>query len=125
MTPGACPFCDPPASEVVAKNDLCYARWDRFPVSRGHLLAMPFRHTPDLFTLTTEERVALLALVDACREIIDGRFHPAGYNIGFNVGRAAGQTIMHCHCHVIPRYEESQDPRGGIRGIIPGTWGKS
>jgi diadenosine tetraphosphate (Ap4A) HIT family hydrolase len=115
-----CPFCNPFADEIVAKNDLCYARWDRFPVSKGHLLVIPFRHTPDYFSLTEEEKQALFALIDECKEVIEENFRPAGYNIGFNVGEAAGQTVMHCHCHVIPRYSgDTENPRGGIRGVIP------
>ena len=63
-----CPFCNPPAENVVARNDLCYALWDRFPVSRGHMLVIPFRHEPDFFSLTAGEKQALLALVDECKE---------------------------------------------------------
>jgi diadenosine tetraphosphate (Ap4A) HIT family hydrolase len=55
------------ADEIVAKNDLCYARWDRYPVSKGHLLVIPFRHIPDFFSMTVEEKQALLALVDNCK----------------------------------------------------------
>lgn len=115
-----CPFCNPFADEIVAKNDLCYARWDRFPVSKGHLLVIPFRHTTDYFSLSEEEKRATLALIDECKEVIEENFRPAGYNIGFNIGEAAGQTVMHCHCHVIPRYSgDIENPRGGIRGVIP------
>jgi diadenosine tetraphosphate (Ap4A) HIT family hydrolase len=90
MEPVKCPFCNPFADEIVARNDLCYARWDRYPVSKGHLLIMPFRHTPDLFSMTAEERLALLALIDECKAVIEENFRPAGYNIGFNIGKAAG-----------------------------------
>jgi diadenosine tetraphosphate (Ap4A) HIT family hydrolase len=115
-----CPFCNPFADEVIAKNELCYARWDRFPVSKGHLLVIPIRHITDYFSLTEEEKQALFALIDECKEVIEENFRPAGYNIGFNVGEAAGQTVMHCHCHVIPRYSgDTENPRGGIRGVIP------
>jgi diadenosine tetraphosphate (Ap4A) HIT family hydrolase len=115
-----CPFCNPVADDIVAKNDLCYARRDRYPVSEGHLLVIPFRHIPDFFLMTVEEKQAVLALVDECKEVIEEEFSPAGYNIGFNVGEAAGQTVMHCHCHVIPRYVgDVRKPRGGIRGVVP------
>ena len=97
-----CPFCNPFADDIVVKNALCYARWDRYPVSKGHLLVIPFRHTVDFFSLTAEERQAMLALIDECKAVVEEKFRPAGYNIGFNVGEAAGQTVMHCHCHVIP-----------------------
>ena len=119
--PVTCPFCNPIADEIVAKNDLCYARWDRYPVSNGHLLVIPFRHVADYFSLTVEEKQALFALIDDCKEMIVKNFTPAGYNIGFNVGEAAGQTVMHCHCHVIPRYAgDVPNPRGGVRGVVPG-----
>ena len=122
--PMICPFCNPVADKIVAKNDLCYARWDRFPVSKGHLLVIPFRHIPDFFSMTAEEKHAVLALVDECKDVIETEFSPAGYNIGFNVGTAAGQTVMHCHCHVIPRYVgDVRDPKGGVRGVVPGERG--
>jgi len=121
MTTKKCVFCNPYADDIVVKNELCYARWDRFPASKGHILVIPFRHSPDPFSLTGGERLALLSLVDDCRTVIEENFHPAGYNIGFNVGTAAGQTVMHCHCHVIPRYiGDVREPRGGIRGVILG-----
>jgi diadenosine tetraphosphate (Ap4A) HIT family hydrolase len=119
-----CPFCNPLAEDIVAKNDLCYARWDRYPVSKGHLLVIPFRHTPDFFSLTPEEKIALFSLVVSCKSLIEENFTPAGYNIGINVGKAAGQTVMHCHCHVIPRYVgDVKEPRGGVRGVVPGKRG--
>lgn len=121
MEPVKCPFCNPSAEEIVAKNDLCYARWDKFPVSPGHLLVLPFRHTTDFFSMTPEERGAVISLVDVCKRVIEKKFSPDGYNIGFNVGEAAGQTVMHCHCHVIPRYAgDVSNPRGGVRGVVPG-----
>ena len=119
-SPVKCPFCNPIAEDIVARNDLCYALWDRFPVSRGHLLVIPFRHVPDYFSLTAGEKQAVLALVDVGRSLIEENFPPAGYNIGINVGEAAGQTVMHCHCHVIPRYAgDVRDPRGGVRRVVP------
>jgi len=120
MEPVKCPFCDPFADDIVAKNALCYARWDRYPVSEGHLLIIPFRHTRDYFTMTDEERVAVLDLIGKCKKVIEENFKPSGYNIGFNVGSSAGQTIMHCHCHMIPRYPgDVSEVRGGIRGVVP------
>lgn len=120
MEPVKCLFCEPVADDIIAKNDRCYARWDRFPVSHGHLLVIPFRHTPDFFSMAVEEKCATLSLVEQSKIIIEERFRPSGYNIGFNVGEAAGQTVMHCHCHVIPRYVgDIPDARGGIRGVVP------
>ena len=120
MAPLACPFCNPPAEEIVLQNNLCYARYDKFPASPGHLLIIPFRHVAGLFDATDEEQAALLALVRGAKHLLDGRFHPDGYNVGVNVGAAAGQTVMHLHVHVIPRYAgDVEDPRGGVRGAIP------
>jgi len=124
MEPVKCPFCNPLPEDIVAKNDICYARWDLYPVSRGHLLVIPFRHTLDFFSMTPKEKGALISLIDTCKDVIETEFSPAGYNIGFNVGLAGGQTVMHCHCHVIPRYVgDVPDPRGGIRGVVPGKRG--
>ena len=115
-----CPFCNPDSDEIVARNNLCYARWDRYPVSRGHILVIPFRHVQDFFDLASEENCAILELVGDCKRVIEEYSKPAGYNIGFNVGAAAGQTVLHCHCHVIPRYTgDTENPRGGVRGVIP------
>jgi diadenosine tetraphosphate (Ap4A) HIT family hydrolase len=122
--PKKCPFCNPFADEIVARNDLCYARWDRYPVSKGHLLIMPFRHVQDLFSLTPDEGQAMLVLINECKAVIEENFRPAGYNIGFNIGKAAGQTVMHCHCHMIPRYAgDVKEPRGGIRRVVRGRGG--
>ncbi len=88
MAPVKCPFCNPLAEDIVARNDLCYVRWDIFPVSKGHLLIIPFRHVPDFFLLTIEEKQAMVALVDVCKGVIEENFQPAGYNIGINIGAA-------------------------------------
>ena len=115
-----CPFCNPLKEEIVLANNLCYARYDKFPASPGHLLLIPYRHIPTLFDATDAELATLLALVREAKDLLDERFHPDGYNIGVNVGTAAGQTVMHLHVHVIPRYAgDMEDPRGGVRGVIP------
>ena len=117
-----CPFCNPLAEEIVARNDLCYARWDRFPASKGHLLVLPFRHTPYFFSMTKEERREMIALIEACKQVIEENFVPDGYTIGINEGLAAGQVILHCHCHLIPRYiGDVPDPAGGVRKALAGT----
>jgi diadenosine tetraphosphate (Ap4A) HIT family hydrolase len=121
MAPVKCPFCNPLAEDIIARNELCYARWDIFPVSKGHLLIIPFRHVADFFSMTVEEKQAMVGLIDECKGVIEENFQPAGYNIGINVGEAAGQTVMHCHCHIIPRYAgDVRNPRGGVRGVVPG-----
>jgi diadenosine tetraphosphate (Ap4A) HIT family hydrolase len=105
MEPVKCPFCSPFSDEIVTKNNLCYALWDRYPMSKGHMLIIPFRHVQDFFGMTDEERAATMQLVMECRTVIEDNFRPVGYKIGFNVGEAAGQVVMHCHCHVIPCYK--------------------
>ena len=115
-----CPFCNPAEDEIVLANDLCYARYDRYPVSPGHLLLIPFRHVATLFDATDDEHAALLALVREAKALLDEQFRPDGYNVGVNVGKTAGQTVMHLHVHVIPRYTgDVEDPRGGVRGAVP------
>lgn len=118
---GTSPFLHPAPEDQILSNDLCYARWDKYPVSRGHMLVIPFRGFPSYFDATPEEKRALWSLVDEAREFLDRKYQPAGYNIGVNVGRAAGQTVMHLHIHVIPRYpHDMPQPEGGVRGVIPG-----
>ncbi len=116
--PVQCPFCIPQG--VIACNRLAYVLHDTSPVSPGHALIIPVRHVPDYFDTTGEERTAMLTLADEMRSLLDGEFHPDGYNLGFNVGAAAGQTVFHVHLHLIPRYRgDVQHPRGGVRGVIP------
>jgi diadenosine tetraphosphate (Ap4A) HIT family hydrolase len=89
-------------------------------VSEGHLLIVPRRHVPTWFDASEEERAAITTAVDRGRELIESRHHPDGFNIGINVGEAAGQTVFHLHAHLIPRYSgDVPDPRGGVRHVIP------
>ena len=120
-TPIDCPFCPPPTDRVVDENSLAAVLNDAYPVSVGHCLVVPKRHVASWFESTAEERGALLELVDRAKQRLDDRISPDGYNIGINVGRAAGQTVFHLHVHVIPRVVgDVPDPRGGVRGVIPG-----
>jgi diadenosine tetraphosphate (Ap4A) HIT family hydrolase len=85
------------------------------------MLIIPNRHFENYFDATDEEKVALWTMVDEGKELIDKLHLPDGYNIGINIGQAAGQTILHLHIHIIPRYVgDVEDPRGGVRGVIPG-----
>ena len=105
---------------MVIKNALAYALEDRFPVNPGHTLIVPFRHVASYFETTLDERIAMLHLIDEAKDLLDHRYFPAGYNIGVNVGSRAGQTVMHAHVHLIPRYcGDVAKPRGGVRGVIP------
>ena len=115
-----CPFCSPVAAEIVLENLLCYSRYDMYPVGKGHLLIVPFRHVANFFELTQDERKAAFELVWQGQAKLDRDLHPDGYNVGVNVGAAAGQTVMHVHIHLIPRYQgDVPDPRGGVRFVIP------
>ncbi|HMK15603.1 MAG TPA: HIT family protein [Methanomicrobiales archaeon] len=119
-TEPGCPFCNPSHHDIILQNNLAYVRTDRFPISRGHLLAIPFWHVPSLFDTTLEERSAILEVVVGARDWIDGRHHPDGYNIGVNIGRLAGQSVMHLHFHIIPRYKgDGKGRTGGMRWVIP------
>ena len=120
MTSSESPFISVPSSEWVAHNELAFAIRDRYPVSKGHTLVIPKRHVATWFDATEDERKAIFALVDAVKRALDLELAPHGYNVGFNAGEAAGQTVMHLHVHVIPRFRgDMDDPRGGIRGVIP------
>ncbi|MBP8614594.1 MAG: HIT family protein [Firmicutes bacterium] len=113
-----CPFCNP--DEVVLSNELVYAIYDKYPVSPGHMLIIPKRHTPDIFSTTPEERQAMYDILEKCKSMLDEEKSPDGYNIGINCGEPAGQTIFHVHLHLIPRYKGDIDnPRGGVRRVRP------
>jgi diadenosine tetraphosphate (Ap4A) HIT family hydrolase len=115
-----CIFCTMQKDRIVLETDLAYAIFDAYPVNPGHMLVIPKRHVPSYFEATIQEKMEIIILIDEAKRIIDERFHPDGYNIGINIGRVAGQTVMHLHVHVIPRYTgDVPDPRGGVRGVIP------
>ena len=116
-----CPFCKVESErEIIASSPLSVAFFDGFPVSPVHALIIPKRHVSSFFDLSQEERQDLLNLADSVKQIVEERYHPDGYNIGVNVGEAAGQSIFHVHMHLIPRYQgDVPNPRGGVRGVIP------
>ncbi|EPX57210.1 Helicase-related protein [Cystobacter fuscus DSM 2262] len=115
------PFLDVPESSWVASNTLSFAIRDKYPVSPGHTLVIPRRLVASWFEATPEEQRALFELVDVVKRGLDGTDpKPDGYNLGINVGGAAGQTVPHLHVHVIPRHQgDMADPRGGVRHVIP------
>lgn len=114
------PFLAVPPADWVASNDLAFAVRDRYPVSPGHTLIVPRRLVRTWFDASAAEKAALLDLVDRVKADLDEALHPDGYNVGFNAGEAAGQTVMHLHVHVIPRFRgDMDDPRGGVRHVIP------
>jgi len=113
-----CVFCQKPQEEIICENDLAQAFYDRYPVNRGHALITPKRHVETFFEATLEELTAINQLVFKVKNILEEKYKPQGYNIGFNVNRAGGQTIFHLHCHLIPRFAgDVENPRGGIRRI--------
>lgn len=113
-----CIFCN--SADMILENQLAWAKYDKYPVSSGHMLIISKRHVPDFFAATTDERQALNELLDEAKHLLDDKYHPDGYNVGANCGETAGQTIMHLHIHLIPRYLGDMDnPRGGVRGVIP------
>jgi diadenosine tetraphosphate (Ap4A) HIT family hydrolase len=113
-----CPFCNVRAP--ILANALAFVIFDKHPVNPGHALIVTRRHAASYFATTSEERVAMLDLLLAAKEKTDKRLAPDGYNIGINVGDAAGQTVGHAHMHLIPRFHgDVANPRGGVRGVIP------
>ncbi|MDT2809733.1 HIT family protein [Enterococcus asini] len=114
-----CVFCRSKL-DIVFENETCFAIFDRNPVTQGHLLILPKAHREDYFSLTERELADTDKLVKLGKKYLDQRYAPQGYNIGFNYGVVAGQTILHCHCHLIPRCQgDVADPKGGVRGVIP------
>jgi len=117
-----CTFCEMPQERIVSENELCYAIRDLYPVTERHTLVIPKRHVSDYFDLYQPERNAVHALLEQQRALIQEIDKSVtGFNAGVNSGPDAGQTIMHCHIHLIPRRKgDMDDPCGGVRGVIPG-----
>ena len=113
-----CPFCQP--SDVFYEDEYVWGIWDRFPLNRGHALIIPRRHFADWFNATGEEQRTILQALEVARREILQRYKADGFNIGINIGSAAGQTVGHLHVHLIPRISgDVPDPRGGVRWVIP------
>ncbi len=119
----SCIFCITDKAHLISYNELAYCRFDDYPVTPGHVLIIPFRHVPSFFSLTEEEILAIGSLLQDAKKYLDKKFHPQGYNIGINDGIVAGQTIMHMHVHLIPRYPgDLDDPKAWVHktlGISP------
>ena len=116
-----CLFCDSKKSGIAHENDLAYASYDSYPVSDHHCLIIPKRHIKDYFNMTNDELIACNDLIQIVKnEILSKDINVKGFNIGTNAGKIAGQSIMHCHIHLIPRREGDVDnPQGGVRSVIP------
>ena len=115
-----CLFCNVKESEYAYENNLAYASYDSYPVSKHHCLVIPKRHIKDYFDLTNEELVACNDLIKKVKnEIMNKDPAVRGFNIGTNVGKVSGQSILHCHFHLIPRREgDVENPQGGVRSVI-------
>ena len=112
-----CELCTP--ADVVAENALAYVRRDNHALSRGHVLVVPKRHVADYFAMSADEQIAVLQLLNEAQRRIQKQEAPDGYNIGVNIGKAAGQSRMHVHVHLIPRYAgDVPDPTGGVRCVL-------
>ena len=107
---------------LLAENELAYVRFDNNSLSRGHVLVVPKRHVASFFDMTTTEQTAVMTLLRDAQQKLQRDHSPDGYNIGVNVGKAAGQSRMHVHVHLIPRYAgDVANPAGGIRCVLSGA----
>ena len=114
-------FNDDQPRELIYESGTAFSFYDKFPVSLGHALILPKRLISNYFDLSIKEQMACWMMVNKVKSLLQNRFNPDGFNIGINIQEAAGQSIPHCHIHVIPRYVgDVEKPRGGVRGVIPG-----
>ena len=116
-----CLFCNFRESDLVKENDLAYVSYDSFPVTNMHCLIIPKRHVKDYFDLTNEEIIACNKLTKDIKNEIEFKDPTVkGFNIGTNAGKVSGQSILHCHIHLIPRrVGDVENPQGGVRSVIP------
>jgi len=116
-----CLFCNSEESGCAHENDLAYASYDSYPVSEYHCLIIPKRHIKDYFDLSNEELIACNKLIKIVKkEITNKDTSVKGFNLGTNIGKVSGQSILHCHFHLIPRREgDVENPQGGVRSVIP------
>lgn len=119
-----CLFCQIASKKrqanILKRFKHCYVIKDEYPVSDGHILIIPYDHTENWFTAREEVRLDMMKALQEMKEQLDNNYQPDGYNIGANCGEVAGQSVMHLHMHLIPRYKgDMADPKGGVRGVIP------
>ena len=107
--------------KILLKSDYFFVIADSFPVSPGHMLIISNEIRKDFWSLTAQEKLALIKTIEEVKIQIERKYQPDGYNIGMNCGEAAGQTVFHFHCHIIPRYNgDMKNPRGGVRHCVEG-----
>ena len=116
-----CIFCDLKKQEIIYENDYAFVSYDSYPVSKFHSLIIPKRHIKNFFDLNDKELYACNELIKKIKAKIENDDNLVeGFNLGTNAGSVAGQTIMHCHIHLIPRRKgDVKNPQGGVRGVIP------
>ena len=116
-----CLFCNAKLSGIAHENDLAYASYDTYPVSKHHCLIIPKRHIKNYFEMNNDELIACNDLIKIIKkEILDQDQSVKGFNLGTNIGKVSGQSIFHCHLHLIPRREHDvENPQGGVRSVIP------
>ena len=116
-----CLFCNIDESGCAHENNLAYVSYDTYPVSKHHCLIIPKRHIKDYFDLSNDQLIACDELIKIVKqEILSKDQSVIGFNLGTNIGKASGQSILHCHFHLIPRRENDvENPQGGVRSVIP------
>ena len=116
-----CIFCNLEPSRIEDRNEFFVAIKDLYPVTEGHTLIIPSRHVSSFFELPREEELAMLDMLSAQKKHLSQLDKTiTGFNVGINDGEDAGQTVMHCHIHLIPRRKgDMESPRGSVRGVIP------
>ena len=124
MSENRCIFCEDKGINLydsgIPNLKNWYLKWDEYPVNSGHILIIPKRHFQSIFEINFIEFLELWKAIYYAKKLIEKEYNPDGYNIGINDGVAAGQSIMHLHIHLIPRYTgDVENPRGGVRGVIP------
>ena len=113
-----CTFCN--LNSIEHSTEFFNIIYDKYPVSKGHLLVISKRHIASYFDLSNDEKHELVEIIDTLQRYLSDTYSPDGFNVGFNDGKCAGQTVQHFHLHIIPRYEgDMENPQGGVRGVIP------
>lgn len=112
-----CPFCNIEKKNYLVESELAFAVRDIYPVSKGHLLVIPKKHIENYFDLSREYRIACWDLVSEVKELLQNKYNPDGYNVGMNINRIAGQSVLHAHIHVIPRYSGQKNKNFAIENM--------